>query len=476
MRLAPHRNQEKRLFNFKHTALGFQLDLRRMGLQDKDMEDPLINKAVAALQDLEGGAVANPSEDRRVGHYWLRAPGLAPASEKEAIRTDRLALREFAENVREGGFFQTVLLLGIGGSALGPQLIHQALGGAEGPTFVSIDNTDPEGIQRVLSALDLGRTLVLVVSKSGATAETCNACEMTQAAFTRAQIDFPSHAVAITGRDSKLHQEAERDNWLAVFFQMDWVGGRTSISSAVGMLPAALMGVDTKAFLSGCAQMDAWCRESAWNPATALALAWLRNAQNHGRKSLVFLPYKDRLALIGRYFQQLIMESVGKKVETDGNIVHHGLAVYGNKGSTDQHALVQQLREGDDNFFVGFVAVLDKSHDAFKVQSGHTAGDYLMAMLLGTRMALTEAGRASYTVVLPKVDALRLGALIALHERAVGAYAAMLGINAYDQPGVEAGKRCADQFLAHQSMYHRGHDLPGSMDFELLKDWIDAEA
>lgn len=464
------------MFNFKHTALGFQLDLRRMGLQDKDMEDPLVRKAFTALKDIEGGAVANPSESRQVGHYWLRAPSLAPASVREAIRSDRLALREFAENVREGGFFQTVLLLGIGGSALGPQLMHQALGNAVGPAFVSIDNTDPEGIQRVLGSLELGRTLVLVVSKSGTTAETRNACELTQAAFTKAQIDFPSHAVAITGRDSKLHQEAERDDWLAVFFQMDWVGGRTSICSTVGMLPAALMGVDTKAFLLGCAQMDAWCRESAWNPATALALAWLRNAQVHGRKNLVFLPYKDRLALTGRYFQQLIMESIGKKVETDGSTVHHGLTVYGNKGSTDQHALVQQLREGDDDFFVGFVAVLDKAHDALKVQSGHTAGDYLIAMLLGTRMALTEAGRASYTVVLPKVDAPRLGALIALHERAVGAYAAMLGINAYDQPGVEAGKLCADKFLAHQSMYHRGHDLPGGMDFELLRDWIDADA
>ncbi len=133
------------MFNFKHVALGFQLDLRRMGLQDSDMGDPLVSQAAQALQELESGAVANPSEGRQVGHYWLRNPKLAPSPLGDAIRLDRIALRDFAENVREGGFFQSVLLLGIGGSALGPQLLHQALGQVDSPGFVCIDNTDPEG-------------------------------------------------------------------------------------------------------------------------------------------------------------------------------------------------------------------------------------------------------------------------------------------------------------------------------------------
>ena len=168
------------------------------------------------------------------------------------------------------------------------------------------------------------------------------------------------------------------------------------------------------------------------------------------------------------------MESIGKRIEDGASVNHHGLTVYGNKGSTDQHALVQQLREGEDDFFAAFVAVLDKRHDHIKVQEHRTAGDYLIAMLLGTRKALTEAGRASYTIVLPKVDEARLGALVALHERAVGAYASMLSINAYDQPGVEAGKRCAEEFLAQQDLYRRGHDLRGGMDTELLDAWIQA--
>ena len=267
------------MFNFKHPDLGFQLDLRRMGLQDTDQSHPLVLRAAEELRQLEAGAVANTTEDRQVGHYWLRDPSLAPGSLGEQIRKDRLALRAFSESVREGGFFQTVLLLGIGGSALGPQFLHQALGQEDSPAFLSIDNTDPEGMSRVLGGLDLGRTLVLVVSKSGTTAETRNACRVTQAAFAAVGVDFSGHAVAITGEGSKLHEEALRDKWLAVFFQYPWVGGRTSICSTVGMLPAALMGVDTKAFLRGCAAMDAWCRESDWNPATALAMAWHRRSR-----------------------------------------------------------------------------------------------------------------------------------------------------------------------------------------------------
>jgi glucose-6-phosphate isomerase len=463
------------VFNFKHPELGIQLDLRRMGLQEADASHAMVAKAAQDMHALEAGAVANPSEGRQVGHYWLRNPSLAPAPLGELIRADRLALRDFAEGIREGGLFQTVLLLGIGGSALGPQLLQEALAQDAGPDFVSIDNTDPEGMARVLARLELGRTLVLVVSKSGGTAETRNACRVVQAAFAAAEVDFASQAVAITGEGSRLHEEALQDNWLAVFFQYPWIGGRTSICSTVGMLPAALMGVDTKAFLAGCAAMDAWCRESDWNPATALAMAWYRCVQEQGRKNLVFLPYKDRLALSGRYLQQLIMESIGKRVEDGDSVQTHGLTVYGNKGSTDQHALVQQLREGEDDFFAAFVAVLDKTHDHVLVQMERTAGDYLIAMLLGTRKALTDAGRASYTLVLPKVDAPRLGALIALHERAVGAYASMLGINAYDQPGVEAGKRCAEEFLLQQDRVRQGQALPGSMDSELLNAWIQAD-
>jgi glucose-6-phosphate isomerase len=163
------------------------------------------------------------------------------------------------------------------------------------------------------------------------------------------------------------------------------------------------------------------------------------------------LPYKDRLLLLSRYLQQLVMESLGKEKNLEGAVVHQGLSVYGNKGSTDQHAYVQQLREGVPNFFTLFIEVLkDRPGPSMEVDPGITSGDYLLGFLLGTRAALEEKGRESMTLTVPDVSATTLGALIALFERAVGLYAFLIGINAYHQPGVEAGKKAATRVLAVQ--------------------------
>src|ERR1044072_2451518 len=166
---------------------------------------------------------------------------------------------------------------------------------------------------------------------------------------------------------------------------------------------------------------------------------------------MVVMPYLDRLLLFSRYLQQLVMESLGKQLDLDGRRVEQGLAVYGNKGSTDQHAYVQQLREGVPNFFVVFIRVLESGGAAQEVEPGVTAGDYLHGFLLGTRTALYENERESMTITVPRVEARTVGALIALFERAVGLYANLVGINAYHQPGVEAGKKAAASVLALQA-------------------------
>ena len=180
------------------------------------------------------------------------------------------------------------------------------------------------------------------------------------------------------------------------------------------------------------------------------------------------LPYKDRLLLFTRYLQQLVMESLGKEKDLTGKVVHQGMAVYGNKGSTDQHAYVQQLREGINNFFVTFVEVLkDRSAPAapnseLKTQDsaslmvepnggGVTSGDYLHGFFQGTRAALTENGRANMTITIDEVSPRTIGVLIALFERAVGLYAQLININAYHQPGVEAGKKAAGAVIALQA-------------------------
>jgi glucose-6-phosphate isomerase len=163
---------------------------------------------------------------------------------------------------------------------------------------------------------------------------------------------------------------------------------------------------------------------------------------------MVVLPYKDSLLLFSRYLQQLVMESLGKEKDLEGNTVYQGIAVYGNKGSTDQHAYVQQLREGVPNFFLTFIEVLeDRQGTSPEVEPGVTSGDYLSGLLQGTRQALYENQRDSITVTIPQVNPRTVGALIALYDRAVGLYGFLVNINAYHQPGVEAGKKAAAAIL-----------------------------
>jgi glucose-6-phosphate isomerase len=248
---------------------------------------------------------------------------------------------------------------------------------------------------------------------------------------------------------SRMDKTAESEGWLARFPMYDWVGGRTSELSAVGLLPAALQGLDTDGLLAGAAACDEATRDRNLrnNPAAVMALMWFHATGGKGQKDMVVLPYKDRLLLFSRYLQQLVMESIGKQLDLKGNRVEQGLSVYGNKGSTDQHAYVQQLREGVPNFFAVFIRVLEDGGSSREVEPGATPGDFLHGFLLGTRAALYENGRESMTITIPRVDARTVGALIALFERAVGLYANLIGINAYHQPGVEAGKKAAASVL-----------------------------
>ena len=452
--------------HFHHyPEIGVSLDLSRLPFGDDFIPamEPRMQAAFAAMRELERGAIANPDEGRMVGHYWLRAPQLAPDPAITAeITSSPAAVRGFTARVHAGeiagpkGRFRDLLVIGIGGSALGPQLVAQALGRPRRDKLAAwfLDNTDPDGFDAVFAALRgrLARTLVLVISKSGGTAETRNGMLETIAAFQAAGLEPARHFVAVTGAGSKLDQTAEREGWLARFAMWDWVGGRTSELSAVGLLPAALQGIDIDAMLAGAAAMDELTRIPVTdrNPAALLAIAWHAATGGKGARDMVVLPYKDRLLLFSRYLQQLVMESLGKEFDLEGRVVNQGIAVYGNKGSTDQHAYVQQLREGVNNFFVTFIEVL-KDRDAkasLEVEPGVTSGDYLQGFLLGTRDALSEKGRPSITLTLPDVSPRSLGMLIALHERATGLYASLIGINAYHQPGVEAGKKAAGAVIA----------------------------
>ncbi len=442
---------------------GFRLDISRMGLAvdgDRAMA-PAFAKAFKAMDALEKGAIANPDENRMVGHYWLRAPERAPSPAiSGAIEETLRRILAFAGGVHQGrirphagGKFTEVLTIGIGGSALGPQFVADALGAATDklvPHF--LDNTDPDGIDRVFHRLGarLATTLTIVISKSGGTPETRNGMLEAAAAYGRLGSTLGPHAVAVTQEGSKLDQYAVEHAFLDRFPMWDWIGGRTSELSAVGLLPAALQGIDVTAMLFGAATMDRLTRvpEVRRNPAALLALAWHAGSGGRGAKDMVILPYKDRLSLFSRYLQQLVMESLGKERDLDGKVVHQGIAVYGNKGSTDQHAYVQQLREGVPNFFATFIEVTkDREGAVLEVEPGVTSGDYLKGLMQGTRRALYENGRASVTITVPEVGPRTVGMLIALYERAVGFYATLVNVNAYHQPGVEAGKKAAASVL-----------------------------
>jgi glucose-6-phosphate isomerase len=451
---------------------GFSLDLSLMDIAPSYFSalGPQIDKAFQAMKALEAGAIANPDEGRMVGHYWLRAPELAPTEEiRKSITAPIAALKEFAENIHTGaitnsagGRFEQILLIGIGGSALGPQLVSEAIGQNAKLPLYFFDNTDPAGMDAViakLSKVGLAKTLVVVISKSGGTAETRNGMLEAKTAYEEANLDFGRHAAAVTGTDSKLDQYAAQHGFLTRFPMEDWVGGRTSVLSTVGLVPAALQGLDIDAMLAGAAAMDVETRKTdvSNNAAMRLAIAWHHACKGSGEKDMVVLPYKDCLVLFSKYLQQLVMESLGKELDLDGKVVNHGIAVYGNKGSTDQHAYVQQLRDGVNNFFATFIEVRKgRNGSSIEVDPGNTTADYLQGFLRGTRKALHDSSRNSLTISIPEVTPFQLGLLIALFERTVSFYASLVNINAYHQPGVEAGKKAAGAFIETLNKV-RGH-------------------
>ncbi len=451
---------------YYHEGLGLYVDVSRMRFDNQFVETmtPKFDRAFDQMKAIEAGEIMNPDEHRMVGHYWLRDPDLAP---NEAIKRDIIGtiedIESFVIQVHSGEVkppnaqkFTDVLSIGIGGSALGPEFVAEALSPIHPAMNIHfIDNTDPEGIDRTLAKLGdrLDSTLVIVISKSGGTPEPRNGMLEVQHAYQKKGLDFSKQSVAITGKDSQLDKLAKSESWLATFPMEDWVGGRTSEMSAVGLLPAALQGIHIQEMLEGAREMDGATRvpNLKANPAAMLALSWYFAGNGKGEKDMVVLPYKDSLLLFSRYLQQLVMESLGKEKDLDGNIVHQGIAVYGNKGSTDQHAYVQQLREGVPNFFLTFIEVLhDRSGASINVEPGVTSGDYLSGLLQGTRKALYENDRDSITVTIPEVNPRQVGALIALYDRAVGFYGSLVNINAYHQPGVEAGKKAAAAILELQ--------------------------
>ncbi|MDD3119367.1 MAG: hypothetical protein PHQ27_09325 [Victivallales bacterium] len=423
----------------------------RFEMNDLDAMQPRFARAVAEMKRLEDGAIKNPDENRKVTHFTDRIS--YPQSELfQEVEDFAAAIRSGAITGSTGQKFEYAVINGIGGSALGPQLMQFAINGpywnelseAKRGGYLRIyflDNTDSAGVADVLQAIELDRTLVVSISKSGGTQETKNNMIAMADAFNAAGLEFARHAVAITMKDSQLDRLARDRKWLKVMEMAESIGGRTSETSIVGHLPAALAGIDFRSFLAGACHMDQWTRVTDYrkNPAYMLAAMWFIAGNGKGDRNMVIVPYSDRLVLLSRYLQQLVMESLGKELDLDGKPVYQGLNVFGNKGGTDAHAFIQQLNDGRNDFFITFIEVLE---DALALPvSGRTAmGDYLHGFETGLAQALLGKGRQVITMTIDRVDTFNLGMLIALYERAVAVYAEFININAFHQPGVQAYK------------------------------------
>ncbi len=373
------------------------------------------------------------------------------------------ALRTFADGV--GQAFSDIVLLGIGGSALGPIALRSALRDPHWnelddeareyfPRLHVLDNVDPTTMIALLERIELGRALFLVVSKSGGTAET-----MAQYLSVRDRLqrelgdDAIGHLVLITDPEKgALRAIAKQERIVSLDIPPN-VGGRFSVLSPVGLLPAALIGIDVDQLLDGAAHMATRCQATKLeeNPAGIYALSqWLADTKL-GLRNHVMMPYSDHLRDFSDWFVQLWAESLGKK-RPGGESV--GPTPIASIGVTDQHSQVQLFMEGTRDKTVTFVAVRDPGGDVpipklhadipeLAYLGGHSLAELLDVERRATAGALAARGRPNLTLAIDRVDAWHLGELIMLLETATVYAGALYEINPLDQPGVELGKRFA---------------------------------
>ena len=439
---------------------GFDINFSRMQIDISELEKlhDMCQHAMKEMALLEAGAIKNPDEHRKVTHFTDRA----------SYRTSELfrEVEAFAGAIRSGKItggtgkrFEAVVLNGIGGSALGPQLLQFAINGPywnekssrqcnDSLKIYFLDNTDPAGIKDLMEVIDLERTLQLCISKSGGTQETLNNLNALINIYAARNLNYGDYACAVTMPGSLLDNQAKQLGFIKVFPMSESIGGRTSETSVVGHVPAALTGIDFRRFLDGACRMDEWTRncDIMNNPALMLAAMWYIAGNGKGDRNMIIEPCSDRLVLLARYLQQLVMESLGKELDLDGNVVNQGLNVFGNKCDTDAHAFIQQLHDGRDDFFVTFIEVMRDAAD-IPLDDHLNMGDYLHSFMRGLAVTIDRKKRMAITMEISSVSPENIGMIIALYERAVAVYAEFIHVNAFNQPGVQAYKLAAKDML-----------------------------
>ncbi len=416
------------------------------GLGDEDF---------AALEPRLAAISQALAEERRGG-------GLAFAALPFDKKT-HAAVRGLCERLR--GRFDDLVVLGIGGSALGARALYGALRPAfhrespgEGEMRLSVcDNVDPSTFAALLDRLDLRRTLFNVVSKSGQTAET-----MAQFLYVRDRllsvlgaVEYSEHVVVTTDQESGYLRQIVNDEGFASLPIPPGVGGRFSVLSPVGIFPAACAGIDTEKLLLGAAAMARRCEGFSgifFNPAYLLGAALYLAHTRRGRTIAVMMPYSDRLAALAEWFCQLWAESLGKELNVKGERVKNGQTPVRALGATDQHSQLQLYAEGPEDKVIIFVRVEEHGSDftiprayedleGVRYLGGLTLGGLLNMEQRGTELALAKRGCPTMVLELPAVTEAALGELIFLLEYATVVAGFLYEVNPFDQPGVEEGKR-----------------------------------
>lgn len=394
-------------------------------------------------------------------------------------RQDLSGLLRYARDNR--GRFRNLVVLGIGGSALGLIALDAALrspyrwaapppAAAPGiPQLYVLDNIDPERTDTLLSALDPGETLVNVITKSGDTAETMASFLV----FRQWLIDalgeegYRGHAVVTTSASHGALRRIADQERLESFDIPEGVGGRFSVLTPVGLLPAALAGIDIEALLAGAEAMDRRLADGALekNPAYLAAVLHVLG-YGQGRKISVMFAYSDRLYGLADWYRQLWAESLGKRTGLEGEVVRVGPTPIKALGVTDQHSQVQLYREGPDDKIYTFLKTQDYPRpvpipaafggdESVSYLGGHSLGELFQAEEQATEAALAMEGRPVTAITFPRIGAAEVGEFFHFFEVVTVAAGALLRINPLDQPGVEEGKNFAYGLLGRPGYEHK---------------------
>lgn len=429
-------------------------------LGDKGIKDSEL-KAVKPKAEAAFKYVAENRGKDELFMGWTELP-----YNQDEIVADILAT---AKEVRKK--FKYFVVLGIGGSALGPSMAFNALchlhynelppSKRKGPKFYVEDNVDPVRMQALLDVIEPNKTCFNVISKSGATSETMAQYLIIADILTKAGVNLTDNMIFTTDacRGNLIKIDQTFGGKFKKYVLPDGVGGRFSELCPVGLLPAAVLGIDIKGLLAGAAYMDGLCSKPSITKNPALAVASIQYiTMQQGKNINVLMPYSDNLKLVADWYCQLWAESLGKAVNYDGKVINAGTTPVKSLGVTDQHSQVQLYIEGPYDKVITFISVgkyateMPIAHGCEDIPDvgflgGHTMEELIQAENKATAYALTKAGRMNYTINMPEVNAFTLGQLLYMLELQTAYAGALLNLNTFNQPGVEDGKKATFALL-----------------------------